>query len=108
MTGALDGRVVVVSVAEVAAARARARGAAVVVVGTDAEAVGRSVEQLAAGGARVCAFVGDPANDADGAALAEMVAELFPDRWDASTVTTRVERIQAANLTVASAAGSLA
>ena len=76
---ALDGRVVVVSVAEVAAARALgARGAAIVVVGTDADAVGTSVEQLAAGGARVCAFVGDPANDADGAALAEMVAELFP------------------------------
>jgi NAD(P)-dependent dehydrogenase (short-subunit alcohol dehydrogenase family) len=79
MTGALDGRVVIVSVAEVAAARALAtRGAAIVVVGTDAEAVGAGVEQLAAGGARACAFVGDPSNDADGAALAEMVAELFP------------------------------
>jgi ABC-type sugar transport system substrate-binding protein len=78
-TGALDGRVVVVSAAEVAAASAlAARGAAVVVVGTDAEAVGASVEHLAAAGARVCAFVGDPANDADGAGLAEMVAELFP------------------------------
>jgi ABC-type sugar transport system substrate-binding protein len=77
--GALDGRVVVVSVGEVAAARAlAARGAAIVVVGTDAEAVGVSVEHLATVGARVCAFVGNPANDADGAALAEMVAELFP------------------------------
>ena len=77
--GALDGRVVVVSVAEVPAARAlAARGAAIVVVGTDAAEVGTSVEQLAARGACVCAFVGDPANDADGAALAEMVAELFP------------------------------
>jgi len=76
---ALDGRVVVVSLAEVPAARAlAARGAAIVLVGTDAEVVGASVERLAASGARVCAFVGDPANDADGAALSEMVAELFP------------------------------
>jgi ABC-type sugar transport system substrate-binding protein len=79
MMDALDGRVVVVSVAEVPAACAlAARGAAIVVVGTDAQAVGASVEQLAAAGARVCAFVGDAATDADGAALAEMVAELFP------------------------------
>ena len=77
--GALVGRVVVVSVAAAAAAHSlAARGAAVVVVGEDVTAVGEVVGELTALGARACAFVGDPANDAEADALAEMVAELFP------------------------------
>jgi predicted HAD superfamily phosphohydrolase len=49
----------------------------VVVVGDDGARVGDAVATLEARGARVAAFVGDPVTDAD--ALAEMVAELFPD-----------------------------
>ena len=77
--GALDGRVVVVSLLEADAARALAAlGAGVVVVGEDAAAAGALVRALSEQGARASAFVGDPADPAGAAALAEMVDELFP------------------------------
>ena len=77
----LDGRVVVVGVDQRASAVALgARGATVVVVGPDADAVGEVVRDVAATGARVAAFVGDPSVAADADALSEMVAELF-DAW---------------------------
>lgn len=79
--GSLAGRVVVVAVERPAHARAlAARGAAVVVAGGPGEAgaVGRLVAELAASGARAAAFVGSPQDAADGDALAELVAELFP------------------------------
>jgi NAD(P)-dependent dehydrogenase (short-subunit alcohol dehydrogenase family) len=53
-------------------------GRVVVVVGDDSERVGEAVRVLADAGARAAGFVGDPA--ADGAALTEMVAELFPEQ----------------------------
>jgi hypothetical protein len=53
-------------------------GRVVVVVGDDDARVGESVRALSDAGARVAGFVGDPV--ADGAALTEMVAELFPGR----------------------------
>ena len=75
----LTDRVVVVSVLEPDAAVALAtEGAAVVVVGTDAAATGALMRTLTDAGHRALAFVGDASTDA--AALAEMVAELFPDR----------------------------
>jgi NAD(P)-dependent dehydrogenase (short-subunit alcohol dehydrogenase family) len=78
--GALDGRVVVVSIEEEAAARAlAARGATVVVVGTDAVRAGALVGAVEAGGGRASAFTGDPDDDAQADALAEMLAELFPE-----------------------------
>jgi hypothetical protein len=49
---------------------------ATVVIGTDADAVGRAVVELAARGWRTAGFVGDPAGQCD--ALVEMIAELFP------------------------------
>ncbi len=54
-----------------------ARGATVIVVGADAEQVGELVREVADGGARASAFVGDPADPAVADALAEMLAELF-------------------------------
>jgi hypothetical protein len=53
---------------------------AVVLVGADGDALGRLAAELEAEGRRVAVFVGDPAVDADRAALREMLAELFaPD-----------------------------
>jgi hypothetical protein len=76
---ALDGGVVVDGVEPRAAAVARGeRGATVVVVGTDPDAVGTVVRDVAATGARVAAFVGDPSDPVDADALGEMLAELFP------------------------------
>jgi hypothetical protein len=54
-------------------------GRVVVVVGEDGARVAASVAALEARGARVGAFVDDVSTDAGGAALAEMVAELFGD-----------------------------
>ena len=72
-------RVAVVSVAQRDDAFVLAvAGATVVVVGRDAEAVGALVRTLVDAGHRAAAFVGDAADDA--VALAEMVAELFPER----------------------------
>jgi hypothetical protein len=50
----------------------------VVVVGSDAEAVGALVADLEGRGLRAAAFVGDPARERE--ALVEMLAELFPGR----------------------------
>lgn len=85
----LAGRVVVVDigaavrtslrgsrVADVALAVA-ADGATVVVAGTDAEAAGALAAQVEAAGGRAAVFTGDPARDADRAALGELLAELF-------------------------------
>ena len=80
---ALDGRVVVVGVEQRASAVALGeRGATVVVTGTDSDAVGAVVRDVAATGARVAAFVGDPATERD--ALVEMLAELYGERADPS------------------------
>ena len=76
----MTGRVVVVGVEQRDAAVALGeRGATVVVVGTDAEAVGTVVRAVADTGARSAAFIGDPSNPADAGALTEMLDELFPD-----------------------------
>ena len=74
----LDGRVVIVGVEQRASAVALGeRGATVVVAGTDSDAVGAVVRDVAATGARVAAFVGDPSDPADADALAEMLSELY-------------------------------
>ena len=52
-------------------------GGAVVLVGDDAGALGRLAASLLASGARCAIFVGDPRDDAERAALSELVAELF-------------------------------
>jgi hypothetical protein len=54
-------------------------GRVVVVVGEDAAGVGAAVAALEARGARVAAFVGDAASSEGADALAELVAELFPN-----------------------------
>ena len=75
----LGGRVVVVGVEQRASAVALGeRGATVVVVGTDSDAVGAVVRDVATTGARVAAFVGDPSDPVDADALSERLAELFP------------------------------
>jgi hypothetical protein len=51
-------------------------GRVVVVVGDDATRAGDAARVLNDAGARAVVFLGDPAQD--GAALTEMVAELFP------------------------------
>lgn len=83
-TSRLDGRVVVVAAADTAAGGALARavteaGAAVVLVGDDAAALGALAADLLVAGARAALFVGDPRDAAERAALAELVAELYPD-----------------------------
>lgn len=83
----LAGRVVVVAGADTATGADTARmlaadGAALVLVGSDAEALGALAAELrdAGAGVRFAVFVGDPgASDDDRAALAEMVGELFAD-----------------------------
>lgn len=57
----------------------RLAGRAVVVVGEDGTRVAATVAALEARGARVAAFVDDASTEAGTDALAEMVAELFPD-----------------------------
>ena len=81
----LDGRAVIVAGADTEHGAGVARsvalaGAAVVVCGQDTAALGTLVSQLNAAGARAAVFAGDPSRDADRAALAEMVAELFDPR----------------------------
>ena len=49
---------------------------ATVVIGANADAVGRAVAELTTQGLRTAGFVGDPARQRD--ALVEMIAELFP------------------------------
>jgi hypothetical protein len=56
------------------ALRWAAEGAAVIVAGTDAEAVGALVARLMGSGARAAGFVGEVADEA----VAEMAGELFP------------------------------
>ena len=74
----LDGRVVVVDPGGADIARAIARaGATVVVAGADAEAAGALAAQIDAAGGRAAVFTGDLTRDADRAALAELLAELF-------------------------------
>ena len=53
---------------------------AIVLVGTDGDALGRLAGELEAEGRRVAVFVGDPAAEEDRAALREMLAELYPER----------------------------
>jgi NAD(P)-dependent dehydrogenase (short-subunit alcohol dehydrogenase family) len=74
----LAGRVVVVDpgATDVALAVARA-GGTVVIAGADAEAAGALSAQVDAAGGRVAIFTGDLTRDADRAALAELLAELF-------------------------------
>jgi len=81
----LAGRVVVVGADQRDAAVALgARGATVVVVGTDAAAVGAVVREVAATGARAAAFVGDPSVEADADALTQLLTEIFgPPAGDA-------------------------
>jgi hypothetical protein len=55
-------------------------GLTVLVIGTDARAVGEMVREMGERGARAIACVGDPTTSADAAALHELVAELFPVR----------------------------
>ncbi len=54
-----------------------ADGGAAVLVGGDAGALGRLAASLLADGARCAIFVGDPRDNAERAALSELVAELF-------------------------------
>jgi hypothetical protein len=49
-------------------------GVAVLVAGTDADAVGSAVAALRAAGAEAAGWVGDPSDEA----VREMAAELFP------------------------------
>jgi len=73
----LHGRVVVVSVDAADSALALAAdGAAVVVVGP-AEYAGRVVTDVERAGGRAAAFAGNLGREADRAALAEMLDELF-------------------------------
>lgn len=61
-----------------AAARAcAADGAALVLVGDDARAIGVLTAELLAAETRCALFIGDPRDDAERAALAELVAELY-------------------------------
>jgi hypothetical protein len=53
---------------------------AIVLVGTDGDALGSLAKELEADGRRVAVFVGDPAADADRAALQEMLVELYAER----------------------------
>jgi NAD(P)-dependent dehydrogenase (short-subunit alcohol dehydrogenase family) len=74
----LSGRVVVVDpgAVDVAVAVAHA-GATVVIAGADADAAGALATQVDAAGGRAAIFTGDLTRDADRAALAELLAELF-------------------------------
>jgi NAD(P)-dependent dehydrogenase (short-subunit alcohol dehydrogenase family) len=74
----LAGRVVVVDRggADIALATAR-DGATVVIAGADAEAAGALAAQVVAAAGRAAVFTGDLTREADRAALAEMLAELF-------------------------------
>jgi hypothetical protein len=53
---------------------------AIVLVGTDGDALGRLAGELEAEGRRVAVFVGDPAADEDRAALRDMLVELYPEQ----------------------------
>jgi hypothetical protein len=55
------------------------RPPAIVLVGTDGDALGRVAHDLETDGRRVTVFIGDPAQDDDRAALEEMLAELYPE-----------------------------
>jgi NAD(P)-dependent dehydrogenase (short-subunit alcohol dehydrogenase family) len=79
----LDTRVVVVTDADgdrgADLARAMAKlDAAVVVTGSDTEALAALATELGSAGTRVAVLVDDVATDAGRAALVEMVNELFP------------------------------
>lgn len=74
----LAGRVVVVDPGATDVALAMARyGATVVIAGEDARAAGALASQVEEVGGRAAVFTGDLTRDPDGAALAELVAELF-------------------------------
>jgi NAD(P)-dependent dehydrogenase (short-subunit alcohol dehydrogenase family) len=74
----LAGRVVVVEPGATDVALAVARdGATVVIAGADPEAAGALAAQVEAAGGRAAVFTGDLTRDADRAALAGMLAELF-------------------------------
>ena len=77
----LAGRVVVTGEADVARAVAR-EGATVVLVGTDADALGLLATEVADLGGRAVVLVGDLADPVTGdttrATLAELLHELFP------------------------------
>jgi len=82
---ALDSRVVVVTDADVERGAGIARAmtavdAAVVLAGSDVDALARLAAELTAAGARVAGLVDDVATDAGREALREMVNELFPRR----------------------------
>jgi NADP-dependent 3-hydroxy acid dehydrogenase YdfG len=82
---ALDTRVVVVTDADgdrgAAIARAMAAvDAAVVLAGSDVDALARLAAELTTAGARVAVLVDDVVTDAGRSALVEMVNELFPRR----------------------------
>jgi NAD(P)-dependent dehydrogenase (short-subunit alcohol dehydrogenase family) len=89
----LAGRVVIVSGADTESGATAARacatdGAALVLVGDDARAIGVLAAELLAADVRCALFVGDPRDDAERAALAELVSELYgrdDERPDAST-----------------------
>jgi NAD(P)-dependent dehydrogenase (short-subunit alcohol dehydrogenase family) len=74
----LAGRVVVVDpgAPDVALALAR-RGATIVIAGADGAVAGALASQVEAVGGRAAVFTGDLTRDADTAALAELVDELF-------------------------------
>ena len=86
----LGGRVVVVGVEQRASAVALGeRGATVVVVGTDSDAVGAVVRDVATTGARVAAFVGDPSDPVDADALERDARRAVPrrSRWCRTSLT---------------------
>ena len=78
----LAGRVVVIAGADTASGAALARscaadGSAVVLVGEDAGAIGILAAELLAADVRCGLFIGDPRDEFERAALAELVSELF-------------------------------
>lgn len=86
-TGPLAGRVVVVSADALDAAHALAReGAAVVILGGDGPAAGAAAAAIEQSGGRAAVFAGDLRRNADRAALAEMVDELFASRTEPGTL----------------------
>jgi hypothetical protein len=76
---AMQGTVTVVEAGEADdALRAAAGGAAVLLVGTDAEAVGALVARLREAGAQAAGMVADVADRVGRRAVEEMAAEIFP------------------------------
>ncbi len=84
----LAGRVVITGDADVARAVA-SDGATVVLVNTDAAALGALVDEVQALGGRAAVLVGDLTDPATRATLSELLAELFSDPTSQQTGVSR-------------------